>query len=89
MPEVSDDDPRAAAIGRIKTKRDFRNHVAIYALVNAGLVVIWALSGGGYFWPVWSIIGWGIGVAVHGYTVFIGERPISEDEINEEMGRGG
>jgi Domain of unknown function (DUF1707) len=24
------------------------------------LVAIWALSGAGYFWPVWPILGWGL-----------------------------
>jgi hypothetical protein len=31
--------------------------------VNGLLVIIWAVGGGGYFWPVWPIAGWGIGVA--------------------------
>jgi hypothetical protein len=24
------------------------------------LVAIWALTGAGYFWPVWPILGWGL-----------------------------
>lgn len=44
----------------------FRIHLTIYVLVNALLIGIWAASGGGYFWPVWSILGWGIGLAAHG-----------------------
>jgi hypothetical protein len=27
------------------------------------LVAIWALTGMGYFWPVWPILGWGVFVA--------------------------
>jgi hypothetical protein len=23
------------------------------------LIAIWALSGAGYFWPVWPLVGWG------------------------------
>ena len=26
------------------------------------LVAIWALTGAGYFWPIWPMLGWGIGV---------------------------
>ncbi|MBA3437053.1 MAG: XRE family transcriptional regulator, partial [Thermoleophilaceae bacterium] len=26
------------------------------------LVAIWALTGEGYFWPVWPALGWGIGL---------------------------
>ncbi len=29
------------------------------------LVAIWALTGMGYFWPVWPMLGWGIGVLSH------------------------
>ena len=29
------------------------------------LIGIWAASGGGYFWPVWSLLGWGIGLGCH------------------------
>jgi fatty acid desaturase len=28
--------------------------------VSAMLVIIWALTGAGYFWPVWPILGWGL-----------------------------
>ena len=30
-----------------------------YLAVSAMLVVIWALTGAGYFWPIWPILGWG------------------------------
>ncbi len=80
------DERRAAAIARITDRRDVRNHVVIYCIVNTLLVVIWAASGGGYFWPIWSIAGWGVGLAAHAWQVF-GERPISEADIDEEMRR--
>ena len=86
---MADADPesRAAAVKRIKAKRDFRNHALIYVIVNVGLVAIWALSGGGYFWPGWSIFGWGIGLAFHGYSAYIENRPVSEEQIQSEMDR--
>ena len=40
-------------------------HLVVYAAVNLGLIAIWALTGGGYFWPIWPILGWGIGLAGH------------------------
>ena len=33
------------------------------------LVVIWALTGAGYFWPIWPMLGWGIGVLSHAAPV--------------------
>jgi class 3 adenylate cyclase len=44
----------------------FRIHLTVYIVVNVMLIGIWAASGGGYFWPVWPILGWGIGVGCHG-----------------------
>lgn len=82
------DERRAAALERISAKRDFRNHVAIYCAVNLLLVVIWAASGAGYFWPIWAIAGWGLGLAAHAWQVY-GERPVSEADIAEEMRRIG
>jgi class 3 adenylate cyclase len=42
-----------------------RIHLTSYVLVNVLLIGIWAASGGGYFWPIWPILGWGIGVGCH------------------------
>ncbi len=81
---MDDSERREAALARVKGKREFRTHVAVYLIVNAMLVAIWALSGQGYFWPVWPILGWGVGLAIHGWTVFF-ERPVSEEEIRREM----
>ena len=83
-----DDERRSAAIARLTEKRDFRNHVFVYCAVNALLVVIWAATGAGYFWPIWAIGGWGIGLAAHAWNVY-GQKPISEADIAEEMHRRG
>lgn len=77
---------RATAIARITDKRDFRNHALVYCAVNTLLVVIWAASGAGYFWPIWPIVGWGVALALHAWRTF-GQKPISEDDIVEEMHR--
>ena len=77
---------REAALARLEAKREFRTHIAVYVVVNAMLVAIWALSGQGYFWPVWPMLGWGIGLVLHGWKVFY-EKPISEEEIRREMDR--
>jgi len=33
---------------------------ARFVAVSVLLVAIWALTGAGYFWPVWPILGWGL-----------------------------
>jgi len=81
------EDVREAAVKRVKAKRDFKSQAVVYVVVNALLVVIWAVSGVGYFWPVWPIVGWGVGLAFNGWSAYF-ERPITEDEVRREMQRG-
>lgn len=83
------EDQRQQAIRRIQAKRGFRVHFAVYLAVNALLVLIWAATGAGYFWPVWPILGWGIGVASHAAGVYFGPREITEADIDRELGRLG
>lgn len=78
---------REEAIGRLKAKRDFRTHLVVYVLVNAMLIAIWALSGAGFFWPIFPILGWGVGLALNAYDVYL-KKPISEEDIRAEMQRG-
>jgi hypothetical protein len=49
---------RACAVKRWKKQRDFRIHLLMYLLVNGSLIVIWAMTGAGFFWPVFPIVGW-------------------------------
>jgi class 3 adenylate cyclase len=53
-------------------RQSFRIHLTVYVLVNIMLIGIWAASGGGYFWPVWPMLGWGIGLAGHGAPLIAG-----------------
>ncbi len=57
----------------------------MYVAVNSLLILIWAMTSGGYFWPVWPILGWGIGVAAHAASIFVGPREISEAQIDREL----
>ncbi|MBY0292398.1 MAG: 2TM domain-containing protein [Alphaproteobacteria bacterium] len=53
----------------VKKLRRFYTDALIYAVVNLGLILIWAIAGGGYFWPIWVIVGWGIGLGVHAFSL--------------------
>jgi hypothetical protein len=91
--EASEGHRRELAIKRIRAKQAFRIHALVYLLVNTLLVAIWAGLGDSvavpglppsFFWPIFPILGWGIGLAIQGYTAYDRGRP-TEDEIEREM----
>jgi hypothetical protein len=79
---------RERAIKRLKKRRDFFGHLLIYALVNAFLVVIWAVTtdAHGFFWPVFFIVGWGIGVVMNAWDVYRNDE-FDEEQIRREIER--
>ena len=86
-PTQPDDVLREQALTRLKKRRDFHAHLLVYVLVNGFLAVIWAATNvHGFFWPVFPIVGWGIGVVMNAWEVYRGE-DFSEDMIRREMER--
>lgn len=80
-------DLRDQAVASIKRKQAFKQMVVAYVIVNAFLIVVWAVSGAGYFWPVWVMGGWGIGLAFAGYGAYGRRHVVTDDEVTREMTR--
>ncbi|HEX2164979.1 MAG TPA: 2TM domain-containing protein [Thermoanaerobaculia bacterium] len=59
-----------AARRRAHELRSFYQHALIYLVVNAILASVNLLSDPGEIWFVFPLIGWGIGLAIHGFTTF-------------------
>lgn len=78
---------RELAIQNLKKRRDFHAHLLVYVMFNAFLVVIWwMLTPDVFFWPVFPIVIWGIGVVMNGYEVyFAGD--FDETDIQGEIQR--
>jgi fatty acid desaturase len=77
---------REQARKRVERKHKFRGDVVAYVIVNLFLIGIWAVTGAGYFWPGWVLAGWGVLLLLDAWNLYF-RRPITEDEIDEEMGR--
>ncbi|GAA2742479.1 hypothetical protein GCM10009868_12610 [Terrabacter aerolatus] len=80
------EDLRGRALGRLKKKADFRIHLLIYVLVNAMLVLIWAMTGAAFFWPAFVLAGWGIGLVANAVDAYVVDEP-TEQQIESEMER--
>ena len=80
-------DLREQARERLEKRRDLKTHAFIYLLVNAVLIGIWAIATpDALFWPIFPILGWGIGLAANTWDVY-GRKPITEDDIEREEQR--
>jgi 2TM domain len=81
-----EDDLRGQAVTNLKKRRDLAAHLLVYLLVNGFIVVIWAVTSAGFFWPIFPMAGWGIGLVMNAWDVYRGDR-FSEDSVRREMGR--
>jgi len=82
---VSEPALREQATIRLRKKRDFLAHLLAYLLCNGSLLIIWALTGSGFFWPVFPMLAWGIGLVFHAWDIY--RQPFSEQQIQREMKR--
>jgi 2TM domain len=84
---TSEEELRKQAISSLKKKENFKRSLAAYVIVNAILIVIWAVSDADSFWPIWVIGGWGLGLAFQAYDAFGRRSTVSEAKVSEEMNR--
>lgn len=78
-------DLRQRAVRRLEAKRGLMAHALAYAMVNLLLIAIWYTTSRGFFWPVFPIFGWGIGLAFNAWDV-LWPAP-GQRQIEAEMAR--
>ena len=71
-------------------RASFKSHLTTYLLVNSFLWLIWVLTGakshGNYIpWPVWSTVGWGIGLASHYFSAYVSTKENSVEKEYEKL----
>lgn len=55
---------------KVEEIKGFYGNLTAYIVVNIGLLVLNLLTSPQYLWFFWPLLGWGIGVAIHGMIVF-------------------
>ncbi len=83
-PDVAVDPLEARARRRLTQKRDFAGHVLVYVMVNGFIVIIWALTSSGFFWPIFPIVGWGLGLAMNAWDSWSTD-DFGDAEVTHEM----
>ena len=84
MPD--DDQLREQAKQHLEARRDFATHVAGAVLLNLVLIGIWALTGAGYFWPMWVILGTALGLGGEAWNIYF-RRDITDADVDREVER--
>jgi signal transduction histidine kinase len=65
--------------------RSVRVHAEFVALISGWLTIVWALAGGGEFWPFWPALGLSIPLAIHGLIVFRDRLGPTQQELVERV----
>ncbi|KQQ03949.1 MULTISPECIES: 2TM domain-containing protein [unclassified Rathayibacter] len=86
-PARVEDTERAQAVRHLKQRRDFFSTLGGWASVSAITTGIWVAGGAdGYFWPIWPMIGIGIGVVGQAASTWGPmKKDITEADIAAEM----
>ena len=84
----SNDDIPTRARRRVGIKLSFYTHALVYVLVNLGLFAFNSLAGG-QRWSHYSLLGWGLGLTIHGLVTFINlqGQGVRERMLNNEIER--
>lgn len=70
-----------------KRRAAFKISAFTYVAVNCMLVAIWYFTSGpgSYFWPIWSMLGWGIGVVTQYFHAYHGNEVFSAQKEYEKL----
>jgi hypothetical protein len=79
---------RELAIQRLKMKQDFKGLAGSGVLAIVVTTIIWALGEGGYYWPIWVILGVAIALVAQGWKAYGPSNRITEADVQREMERG-
>ena len=82
---MTDDKRYEFAKKKVQALKDFYIHLLVYILVNAGLIIINLLYSQGGIWFIYPLLGWGIGIVVHGLSVFGSSLFFGEDWEKQQI----
>ncbi len=70
---------------RVQELKSFYSHLAIYIIGNLGLFLINMLTTPDVLWFLWALLGWGIGLGLHAFWLFAGDRFFGKDWEEREI----
>lgn len=71
MPQLTEQEIDQQARKRAGAKMGWYVHALVYVVVNLGLFAFSRYGFGQRPWSVYPLLGWGLGLALHGISVFV------------------
>ena len=71
MPLYSDEEIDRIARRRAGAKMGWYIHASVYLVVNLGIFAMSQYAFGHRPWSVYPLVGWGVGLVLHGISVFL------------------
>lgn len=87
-PEEANEESKDQQLWIVAKKRaSFKISAFSYLTVNCMLVAIWGFTSGpgSYFWPIWPMLGWGIGLATQYFSAYHGTDIFSAQKEYEKL----
>jgi hypothetical protein len=84
-------DPKEELLWKQARRRvNFKRSFATYCIVNAFFWALWFFGDRDYSygqvpWPVWPMLGWGIGIAFQYYKAFMSNEPDAVEKEYEKL----
>lgn len=76
--ENARDERYEGALKRAKEIKEFYVHLGVYVIVNSALFAINMISNPDTLWFYWPALGWGIGLAIHAFSLLTEGRILDE-----------
>lgn len=84
---LSDEELYQLARKRLALKKAFFIHLLVYIAVMLLLIVINRSFSSSSIWFIYPLLGWGIGVAIHGATIYSSISSTSNHKIQREINK--
>ena len=73
-----------------QARASFKSHLATYLIMSAFFWGVWYFTGGRDYndrlpWPVWPMLGWGIGIAFHYVSAYVTPKGNAVDKEYEKL----
>jgi hypothetical protein len=81
------EDLKRTARRRVKARLGLYIHATVYIVVNGFLALVQSQTTPGILWSLWPLAGWGVGLAIHGAVVLLGQSGLRERMEAEELRR--